>query len=422
MLLVMLIYQLVASSTLINKHSRVFGLNRHIARTIMDDRTAPSLSQPSKRSRLYMSQLSDANEPLQVLYQSDDFLAINKPYDVRMDGEYDLSMDKLLMNQFGGSRENYKWIHQLDFATSGVLLIGLNRNAAASGSNAFANRRTYKEYSALVYGHLCIDLIQSVPEESIPTIREDVNRQLEGLKTQNLAAKDAAAAIDSESKSTWQDNAREHGLKECLENLKKIDSSTLTEQQQQELSTFLATSEAAYLKGYKLRKKLRKFLKNCNMLPNTLEGKEKIFCDEYLSAKSNEEETKPLTLSSSSILNLDWPKGLNIYRFHSSETGRERILVLAPLAEIPNEFSCEFGHPDNPGRYAETEVDILGCGYYNGQCVTRLRLILRTGRRHQLRLHCLALGAPIVGDTTYASPTLRPEEAHRMMLHSLRLR
>lgn len=34
--------------------------------------------------------------------------------------------------------------------------------------------------------------------------------------------------------------------------------------------------------------------------------------------------------------------------------------------------------------------------------MTRLKLIPRTGRRHQLRLHCLALGHVIFGDGTYS--------------------
>ena len=34
--------------------------------------------------------------------------------------------------------------------------------------------------------------------------------------------------------------------------------------------------------------------------------------------------------------------------------------------------------------------------------------MLMTGRRHQLRVHCLCLGHPIVGDTTYSTPTNEP--------------
>lgn len=51
---------------------------------------------------------------------------------------------------------------------------------------------------------------------------------------------------------------------------------------------------------------------------------------------------------------------------------------------------------------------------------TRLRLTPKTGRSHQLRVHCLALGHPILGDPLYAPETV--EEYPRMMLHSEELR
>ncbi|MEM8774437.1 MAG: RluA family pseudouridine synthase [Pseudomonadota bacterium] len=49
---------------------------------------------------------------------------------------------------------------------------------------------------------------------------------------------------------------------------------------------------------------------------------------------------------------------------------------------------------------------------------TRVRLMPRTGRSHQLRVHMLALGHPILGDPLY-----NPDDAReRMMLHSEELR
>ncbi len=51
---------------------------------------------------------------------------------------------------------------------------------------------------------------------------------------------------------------------------------------------------------------------------------------------------------------------------------------------------------------------------------TRVRLMPRTGRSHQLRVHMLALGHPILGDSLYAN---EQGAAHpRMMLHSEELR
>ncbi len=47
---------------------------------------------------------------------------------------------------------------------------------------------------------------------------------------------------------------------------------------------------------------------------------------------------------------------------------------------------------------------------------TRIRLMPRTGRSHQLRVHMLALGHPILGDPFYATGPAR--DYPRLMLHS----
>ena len=51
---------------------------------------------------------------------------------------------------------------------------------------------------------------------------------------------------------------------------------------------------------------------------------------------------------------------------------------------------------------------------------TRVRLMPKTGRSHQLRVHMLALGHPILGDPLYA--TGADADYDRMMLHSQELR
>ena len=51
---------------------------------------------------------------------------------------------------------------------------------------------------------------------------------------------------------------------------------------------------------------------------------------------------------------------------------------------------------------------------------TRLRLYPQTGRSHQLRVHCLAIGHPILGDPLYAVGPAR--NFARLMLHSENLR
>ncbi len=51
---------------------------------------------------------------------------------------------------------------------------------------------------------------------------------------------------------------------------------------------------------------------------------------------------------------------------------------------------------------------------------SRLRLFPKTGRSHQLRVHCLAIGHPILGDPFYA--TGPAQDFERLMLHAEELR
>ncbi len=51
-----------------------------------------------------------------------------------------------------------------------------------------------------------------------------------------------------------------------------------------------------------------------------------------------------------------------------------------------------------------------------GDGTTRMRLFPKTGRSHQLRVHMLALGHPILGDVFYATGPAR--DFPRLMLHS----
>ncbi len=68
------------------------------------------------------------------------------------------------------------------------------------------------------------------------------------------------------------------------------------------------------------------------------------------------------------------------------------------------------------GKQALTDWQVLRRGIDE----TRLRLFPKTGRSHQLRVHCLAIGHPILGDPFYAEGAAR--EFPRLMLHSESLR
>jgi len=65
------------------------------------------------------------------------------------------------------------------------------------------------------------------------------------------------------------------------------------------------------------------------------------------------------------------------------------------------------------GREAVTEWNVIS----RSSKTTRLELHPRTGRSHQLRVHCQELGHPILGDTFYAPPQA-VAMADRLMLHA----
>lgn len=105
---------------------------------------------------------------------------------------------------------------------------------------------------------------------------------------------------------------------------------------------------------------------------------------------------------------------------------KERTEISVPIASDPNGgFRMLCGTPSNPGRSANTTVIPLGHGLYKGCTVTKVRIELGSGRRHQIRLHLTSKGWPIVGDATYGDDDALmgtiADQVPRMMLHAWRL-
>lgn len=93
------------------------------------------------------------------------------------------------------------------------------------------------------------------------------------------------------------------------------------------------------------------------------------------------------------------------------KTGIVDLPLTVDWPNRPRQKVCnEIGKPAETGwrvqRYGEGE--------------TRVALMPKTGRSHQLRVHMLALGHPILGDPLYAKGTVAGHP--RMMLHAQELR
>ncbi|KAM4813160.1 RNA pseudouridylate synthase domain-containing protein 1 [Urocitellus parryii] len=76
---------------------------------------------------------------------------------------------------------------------------------------------------------------------------------------------------------------------------------------------------------------------------------------------------------------------------------------------------------ENP-KPSLTELVVLEHGLYAGSPASKVLLKPLTGRTHQLRVHCSALGHPIVGDLTYGQAEGQEDQPFRMMLHAFYLR
>lgn len=103
-----------------------------------------------------------------------------------------------------------------------------------------------------------------------------------------------------------------------------------------------------------------------------------------------------------------------VARVHGRVEPRSGTVDLPLIVDWPNRPRQMVCH--ETGKPAVTDWRIVKYG----ENETRVRLTPKTGRSHQLRVHMLALGHPILGDPLYA--TGQALDYDRMMLHSEELR
>eukprot|EP00984_Skeletonema_dohrnii_P006387 scaffold2282_cov77-Skeletonema_dohrnii-CCMP3373.AAC.11 len=150
-----------------------------------------------------------------IIYNDDNYIAIHKPADLRMDGPHRATVHKLLLylypppsmlqkttDQDNAANETsqrrhehllesiapltntsdlkddpFRTVHQLDYATSGVLLMGKNRKAAGAACISFQERRAKKTYVAVItangnsnelpFGKDFVESMPILPESSL---------------------------------------------------------------------------------------------------------------------------------------------------------------------------------------------------------------------------------------------------------------
>lgn len=97
------------------------------------------------------------NEEIDILYHDQYLLLINKPTGLlTLSGKHPLNKDSVhyrLVKEFPTAT----MIHRLDFATSGILAVALNKEINAHVCKQFQERSVFKTYTALLYGTLTAD-------------------------------------------------------------------------------------------------------------------------------------------------------------------------------------------------------------------------------------------------------------------------
>ncbi|MEY3022270.1 MAG: pseudouridine synthase [Planctomycetota bacterium] len=103
----------------------------------------------------------------------------------------------------------------------------------------------------------------------------------------------------------------------------------------------------------------------------------------------------------------------------AGHVARDEGEIDLPLRKEALGSARQIVHPD--GKPSVTRYEVVACGRDDGGLAwTRVALFPKTGRSHQLRVHLLALGHPILGDELYADPAAHAARP-RLCLHARRL-
>ncbi|KPD04403.1 bifunctional tRNA pseudouridine(32) synthase/23S rRNA pseudouridine(746) synthase RluA [Moellerella wisconsensis] len=108
------------------------------------------------------------------------------------------------------------------------------------------------------------------------------------------------------------------------------------------------------------------------------------------------------------------PKKTYIARVWGHIEKQQGLIDLPLICDWPNRPKQKVCY--ETGKSAQTEYEVLAYEEH----ATRVKLSPITGRSHQLRVHMLALGHPILGDRFYAPPDAKAL-APRLQLHAEQL-
>ncbi|KAG5472750.1 hypothetical protein LSCM4_02073 [Leishmania orientalis] len=398
-------------------------------------------------------------DTLDVIYENEEMLVVSKPPDIPMDGDeaiYGRTVESLVYAHMKASgifdetheklqqeqkrKKQLKFVHQLDFSTSGVLCLAFTRDMAARLAHCFEMRTARKYYVALLHGH--------VPSDTVPPEDGASHDQLRPPSAFDAEVRQSPFAMWANAcSSAWEDVGCVQAV--CFSSSYSNASASsaaeevwegfrhLLQQPYEAVLEAKALVNAKGAKGGEFVPVVHRFRSSCSAAPSA--GTSALENSSSVPAGAVEDiiyRTLSEKTASHSLLVVELPVGYDATdpeHFRMAVTSAQSrdaktcLLVLKRtyLAETPPAGS------GTPPRSIAAH-DFPSATRYP---VTLVLLAPHTGRRHQLRVHCRAIGFPIVGDTLYCSnlawcpdsllgtPALTwgAAEARRMYLHAWRL-
>lgn len=131
-----------------------------------------------------MDQVTNTTQPLSILYQDTDLVAINKPHGLLVHRSM-IASDasefavQLLRDQLG---QRVYPVHRLDRKTGGVLLFALSESMNATMQQQFMEGAVYKTYLAIVRGHTPDEQAIDYPLRRDDGVIQDASTQLKTLQ------------------------------------------------------------------------------------------------------------------------------------------------------------------------------------------------------------------------------------------------
>jgi tRNA pseudouridine32 synthase / 23S rRNA pseudouridine746 synthase len=142
----------------------------------MDDPIVPRNADDEGEEGTYKtSRMPPLPEDLEIgiLFRNEELVIVDKPYDLRIDGKgFSHTLEKFVRAKI--PMDKFRLVHQLDFATSGVLTLGLTRKGAGKAGMLFRRRHTEKYYVAVGVGHW------SRGEVGVPVLVDEPIAEVEG--------------------------------------------------------------------------------------------------------------------------------------------------------------------------------------------------------------------------------------------------